>query len=63
MNAPGVERGNQDRLIGFIRRRPRLGEIGLNVAIRILRGNPNRFLQRASREWSEADRRLILPSP
>jgi len=63
MNAPGVEPGNQDQLIAFIRRRPRLGEIGLNAAVRILRRNPNRFLQRASREWSEADRGLIMPNP
>jgi pimeloyl-ACP methyl ester carboxylesterase len=63
MNAPGVAPGNQDRLIAFIRRRPWLGEIGINAAIRILRRDPDRFLQRASREWSAADRRMICPNP
>jgi pimeloyl-ACP methyl ester carboxylesterase len=63
LNAPGVEPGNQDRLIAFITRRPRLGEIGLNAAIRMLHRNPDRFIERAGREWSEADRRMILPNP
>jgi pimeloyl-ACP methyl ester carboxylesterase len=63
IDAPGVEPGNQDRLIAFITRRPRLGEIGLNAAIRMLHRNPDRFLARAGREWSEADRRMILPNP
>jgi pimeloyl-ACP methyl ester carboxylesterase len=63
LNAPGVERGNQDRLIAFITRRPRLGEIGLRAAIRMLHRHPDRFVERAGREWSEADRRMILPNP
>ena len=62
MDASGVEPGNQDQLIAFIRRRPRLGKIGINAAIHMLRRDPDRFVQRASREWSEADRRMIMPS-
>lgn len=63
MNAPGVQRGNQDKLIAFICRRPRLGEIGIRAAIRMLHRNPNRFVQRASEKWSAADRQLILGNP
>ena len=60
MNSPGVQPGNQDKLIEFICRRPRLGEIGLKAAIRMLHRNPDRFLARAGKEWSAADRQLIL---
>jgi len=63
MNASGVKPGNQDKLIEFICRRPRLGEIGLRAAIRMLHRNPSRFMQRASKEWSAADRQLILGNP
>jgi pimeloyl-ACP methyl ester carboxylesterase len=60
MRAPGVAPGNQDKLIEFICRGPRLGQIGLNAAIRMLHRNPDRFLERAGKEWSAADRQLIL---
>jgi len=60
MHSPGVVPGNQDKLIEFICRRPRLGQIGLNAAIRMLHRNPDRFLERAGKEWSAADRQLIL---
>lgn len=60
MCSPGVEPGNQDQRIAFICRRPRLGAIGLNVAIRMLHRDPNRFVERASEAWSAADRDLIL---
>ena len=63
MNAPGVTPGNQDKLIAFICRRPRLGEIGLRAAVRRLHRNPDRFVQLASKKWSAADRQLILGNP
>jgi pimeloyl-ACP methyl ester carboxylesterase len=60
MNAPGTHRGNQDNLIEFVDRRPRLAAVGFNVAIRQLNRNPDKFLRRVSESWSSADRQMIM---
>jgi pimeloyl-ACP methyl ester carboxylesterase len=60
MNAPGTYRGNQDNLIEFMNRRPRLATIGVNVAVRQLNRNPERFVRRVANSWSEADRQMVL---
>jgi pimeloyl-ACP methyl ester carboxylesterase len=62
MGAP-VTPGNQDRLIAFVTRRPRLARIGFNVAIRTLRRNPDRMARRVSASWAESDRQLVLCNP
>jgi pimeloyl-ACP methyl ester carboxylesterase len=63
MNAPGTHRGNQDNLIEFVNRRPRLGNIGFNVAIRQFNRNDQRFLARVSQSWSSADRQMVMCNP
>jgi pimeloyl-ACP methyl ester carboxylesterase len=60
MNAPGTYRGNQDNLIEFMNRRPRLAAIGVNVATRQLHRNSERFVRRVANSWSEADRQMVL---
>jgi pimeloyl-ACP methyl ester carboxylesterase len=60
MNAPGTRRGNQDDLIEFVDRRPRLSNIGFNVAIRQVNRNPQKFLERVSRSWSSADQQMVM---
>jgi pimeloyl-ACP methyl ester carboxylesterase len=63
MNAPGTRRGNQDNLIEFVDRRPRLAGVGFNVAIRQLNRNSARFLDRVSASWSSADRQMVMCNP
>ncbi len=60
MNAPGTHRGNQDKLIELVIRRPRITTLGFNVAIRQLHRNPQRFLRSVSNSWSEADRQMVM---
>jgi len=61
--AAGVTPGNQDRLIAFISRRPRLSTVGFNVAIRTLHRNPDRMARRVMQSWSESDRQLVRCNP
>jgi len=63
MNARGVRPGNQDRLIAFAMRRPRLARIGFNAAIRQLHRNPDRMARRVAASWAESDRQLIMCNP
>ena len=60
MNAPGTHRGNQDSLIEFVVRRPRLAIMGFNVAIRQLNRKPDRFLEKVSESWSASDRQMVM---
>jgi pimeloyl-ACP methyl ester carboxylesterase len=59
MGAP-VTPGNQDRLIAFVTRRPRLARIGFNVAIRTLHRNPDKMARRVAASWAESDRQLVM---
>lgn len=63
MNAPGVARGNQDRVIEFVNRRPRIASAFIGGMIRQLDRHPNRITERIGENWSAADRRLILDDP
>jgi pimeloyl-ACP methyl ester carboxylesterase len=58
LSAP-VQPGNQDKLITFVTRRPRLARIGFNVEIRTLNRNPDKLARRVMDSWSEADRQLV----
>lgn len=60
MNAPGTYRGNQDRLIDLVTRRPRIATLGFKVAIRQVNRNPDRFLEKISASWSAADRQMVM---
>ena len=60
MNVPGAPRGSEDKLIEWVRRRPRLARIGFNAAINQLHRQPDRFVERISERWAQSDRDLIL---
>jgi pimeloyl-ACP methyl ester carboxylesterase len=62
LSAP-VQPGNQDRLIAFVTRRPRLARIGFNVAIRTLHRNPGKMARTVAGNWSASDRQLIMCNP
>lgn len=62
MNAPAVEPGRQDRLINFICRRPRLGELGIRLVIRQLHNHPDKFLRKSMERVSAADQQMIMCS-
>jgi pimeloyl-ACP methyl ester carboxylesterase len=63
MDEPGAGRGNQDRLIEFIARRPRLAHIGIGVIIRRLHRRPDAVLARVGSEAAASDRKLLLDDP
>jgi len=60
MNVPGAPRGSEDKLIEWVRRRPRLARIGFSAGINQLHRQPDRFVERISRRWAQSDRDLIL---
>lgn len=60
MNAPGAYRGNQDKLIDLVTRRPRIATLGFKVAIRQVNRNRDRFLEKISASWSAADRQMVM---
>lgn len=62
LDAP-VQAGNQDKLINFVTRRPRLGQVAFDVEVRILRRNPDKIARKVAESWSEADRQLVLCNP
>ncbi len=62
MNAP-VRPGNQDNLISFVTRRPRLARAGFNVELRVLNRNPDKIARKVQQCWSEADRQLVNCNP
>ena len=60
MNACGTCPGNQDQLIELITRRPRLGKTALSLVDRRLDRKPDQTIQMLSKNWSAADRKLML---
>lgn len=62
-DAPGVSPGNQDKLIAFVVRRPRLAATGFNVVIRRLHRKPDAVAERIAKSWSAADRQLVFCDP
>jgi pimeloyl-ACP methyl ester carboxylesterase len=62
-NAPGVTPGNQDKLIAFVVRRPRLATTGFNVVIRRLHRKPDAVARKIAESWSAADRQLVFCDP
>jgi pimeloyl-ACP methyl ester carboxylesterase len=63
MHAPGTCPGNQDRLIEFVARRPRLANVLFRMILRRLERNPDKVVAMLTRKWSAADRRLIECDP
>lgn len=62
-DAPCVRPGTADSTIELIRRRPRLGRLGLGVAERMTDRNPDKVVKLVTSSWSEGDRRLVLCNP
>ncbi len=60
LGACGTCPGNQDKLIEIITRRPRLGKMALSVVDRRLDRKPDKTIQLLSKNWSAADRKLML---
>ncbi|MGI9429501.1 MAG: alpha/beta fold hydrolase [Bythopirellula sp.] len=60
MNACGTCPGNQDKQIELISSRPRLGKLAFRLIGRGLDRKPDKVIQFVSKNWSAADRKLML---
>ena len=62
---PGVPvvRGNSDNMIDLIRRRPRLGRLGIGLIDRRLNRKPESIVKQVTKSWTAADRKLVLCNP
>lgn len=60
LEAFGTCPGNQDKLIEVVARRPRLGKMAFKLVGRRLDRKPDKLVQKISKDWSAADRKLIL---
>ncbi|MEM8945854.1 MAG: alpha/beta hydrolase [Planctomycetota bacterium] len=60
MGACGTCPGNQDKFIELITRRPKLGQAALGLVDRRLDRKPDKTIQMLSKNWSAADRKLML---
>jgi pimeloyl-ACP methyl ester carboxylesterase len=63
MGAPGVQPGSQDKQIALVTRRPRLAKLGFGLISRKLDRRPDKVVQKVTKEWTAADRQLILCNP
>lgn len=61
--APGTCPGNQDELIKLVSRRPRLAKMAFRLVGRRLDRKPDKVVQKMAKNWTAADRRLILCNP
>jgi len=58
-----VVRGNSDNKIEIVRKRPRLGRLGLNITDRLLEKKPQKTVDKVMESWTAADRRLVCSNP
>lgn len=58
-----VVRGNSDDVIELIRKRPRLGRLGLNLIDRRLDRKPDSIVKQVTKSWTAADRKLVYCNP
>jgi pimeloyl-ACP methyl ester carboxylesterase len=63
MCAPGVCPGNQDELIELIARRQRLGNAAFKLIDRKLQRKPDKVVNMVTKNWTAADKRLVLCNP
>ncbi len=63
LNAPHTCPGNQDQLIALMIRRQRLGRRVLEVIGKRLDRRPEKVVARIAKNWSAADRNLVLCNP
>lgn len=63
LGTPGVAAGSEDKAMGLITRRPRLGRAGMNFIARRLDRKPERVIEKVTKNWTQADRELILCNP
>ena len=59
----GVCPGNQDKIIQLITKRPRLGKLGIGLINRRLDRRPDKIVQLVTKNWTAADRNLVLCNP
>ncbi len=62
-NAPGVCKGSADDAIAFIDNHPRLGRFGVKLISRRLDRRPDKVVEKISKDWTAADRQLVLCNP
>ena len=60
LGACGTCPGNQDELIGLISRRPQLGKLAFKLIGRRLDNKPDKVVQNISKNWTAADKKLML---
>ncbi|MEQ8208612.1 MAG: alpha/beta hydrolase [Lacipirellulaceae bacterium] len=58
-----VVKGNSDDMIALIRKRPRLGRLGLNLIDRRMDKRPDKVVERVTKSWTAADRKLVYCNP
>ena len=63
LGAPGTCPGNQDKLIKLIAKRERLGKVALGLINRRLGKRPDKVIGAVTKNWTAADRKLILCNP
>lgn len=63
LDAHGVTPGNQDRMIEFVERRPRIATALFQVVVRRLFKKSDSVAERVAKSWSAADRQLIFCDP
>lgn len=63
LGACGTCPGNQDQLIELVSRRQRLGKLAFKVIGKRLRKKPDKVIEKISKKWTAADRKLILCNP
>ncbi|MEM9658787.1 MAG: hypothetical protein AAF961_10535, partial [Planctomycetota bacterium] len=55
--------GAEDEIIALVTRRPRLGKLALRLEERRLDRNPHKVVESVSKNWTAADRKLVLCDP
>ena len=63
LGAPGVCAGSEDDAIALIARRPRLGCMGLDFIAGRLDRKTDHVIEKITKDWSAADRKLVLCNP
>ncbi len=63
MGVCGTCPGNQDELIEMISRRPQLGKLAFQVIGRRLERKPEKVIQKVTKDWTTADKKLVLCNP
>lgn len=63
LSACGVCEGNQDKMIRLIAKRPKLGKVCVGLINRRLDRRPDKIVNMVAKNWTAADRKLVLCNP